>query len=197
MLFYLTTVHFCLGEYYDLGDPSCECQQCGANMWYMERKNKSRHSANPKFSMCCGEGKVQIPLLRQPPPVLQSLLFEQNESESKIFQQQIRLYNMMFAFTSPGAKMDNRFNNGRGPPNYRIQGQTCHRIGSMLPLPGEKARFAQLYIYDTEHEVQNRFDIFRFLLYTSLFQHCILFCCCNSQHSVLYMLDVLQKKGRS
>ncbi|XP_058742589.1 uncharacterized protein LOC131625469 [Vicia villosa] len=149
------------GEYYDLGDPSCECQQCGANMWYMERKNKSRHSANPKFSMCCGEGKVQIPLLRQPPPVLQSLLFEQNESESKIFQQQIRLYNMMFAFTSPGAKMDNRFNNGRGPPNYRIQGQTCHRIGSMLPLPGEKARFAQLYIYDTEHEVQNRFDIFR------------------------------------
>ncbi|XP_058774354.1 uncharacterized protein LOC131648630 [Vicia villosa] len=149
------------GEYYDLGDPSFECQQCGANMWYLERKNTCRHSANPEFSICCGGGKVQIPLLREPPPVLQSLLFDQNKSESKLFQQQIRLYNMMFAFTSPGAKMDNRFNNGRGSPNYRIQGQSCHRIGSMLPLPGEKARFAQLYIFDTEHEVQNRIDGFR------------------------------------
>ncbi|XP_058751125.1 uncharacterized protein LOC131624171 [Vicia villosa] len=148
------------GEYYDLGDPLFECQRCGANMWYLERKNKCRHSANPKFSMCCGEGKVQIPLLKAPPPVLQSLLFDQNKSESKVFQQQIRLYNMMFSFTSPGAKMDNRFNNGRSPPNYRIQGQSCHRIGSMLPLPGEKACFAQLYIFDTEHEVHNRIDGF-------------------------------------
>ncbi|XP_058756021.1 uncharacterized protein LOC131629238 [Vicia villosa] len=149
------------GEYYDLGDPLFECQQCGANMWYLERKNKCRHSANPKFSMCCGEGKVQIPLLKAPPPVLQSLLFDQNKSESKVFQQQIRLYNMMFSFTYPGATMDNRFNNGRSPPNYRIQGQSCHHIGSMLPLPGEKASFAQLYIFDTEHEVQNRIDGFR------------------------------------
>ncbi|XP_058732719.1 uncharacterized protein LOC131604285 [Vicia villosa] len=149
------------GEYYDLGDPSFECQQCGANMWYMERKNKFRHCANPKFSMCCGEGKVQIPLLREPSPVLQSLLFDQNKSESKLFQQQIRLYNMMFAFNSPGAKMDNKFNNGRGPPNYHIQGQSCHRIGSMLPLLGEKAHFSQLYIFDTEHEVQNIIDVFR------------------------------------
>ncbi|XP_058774276.1 uncharacterized protein LOC131648518 [Vicia villosa] len=66
------------------------------------------------------------------------------------------MYNMMFAFTSPGTKMDNRFNNGGGPPTFRIQGQACHRIGSMLPMPGQTPKFAQLYIYDTEHEIQHR-----------------------------------------
>ncbi|KAI5412729.1 hypothetical protein KIW84_057386 [Lathyrus oleraceus] len=65
---------------------------------------------------------------------------------------------MMFAFTSPGAKLDNKFNNGSGPPTIRIQGQTFHRIGSLLPSDGQTPKFAQLYIYDTENEVSNRID---------------------------------------
>ncbi|CAK8573636.1 unnamed protein product [Lathyrus sativus] len=65
---------------------------------------------------------------------------------------------MMFAFTSPGAKLDNRFNNGFGPPTIRIQGQACHRIGNLLPPEGHPPKFAQLYIYDTENEVTNRMD---------------------------------------
>ncbi|CAI8596841.1 unnamed protein product [Vicia faba] len=65
---------------------------------------------------------------------------------------------MMFTFTSPSAKMDNKFKNGRGPPNYRIHGQSCHCIGSMLPLPGQNPHFAQFYIFDTEHEIQNKVD---------------------------------------
>ncbi|CAK8560461.1 unnamed protein product [Lathyrus sativus] len=63
---------------------------------------------------------------------------------------------MMFEFTSPGAKLANRFNNGGGPPTLRIQGQSCHRIGSLLPLKGQPPKFAQLYIYETENEVHNR-----------------------------------------
>ena len=47
----------------------------------------------------------------------------------------------MFAFTSPGAKIDNSYNNGHGPPNLRIQGQTCHKIESLLPSVGEVPRF--------------------------------------------------------
>ncbi|KAI5420168.1 hypothetical protein KIW84_044089 [Lathyrus oleraceus] len=147
--------------YYDIGDPVIECQYCGANMWYSERKNKCRHASNPKFSMCCGSGKVQLPLLKPAPKVLQHLLFDNESCESKNFQQQIRMYNVMFAFTSPGAKVDNRFNNGRCPPNFRIQGQSCHRIGSMLPMPGQNPRFAQLYVYDTENEIENRMHGFR------------------------------------
>ncbi|KAI5385991.1 hypothetical protein KIW84_072535 [Lathyrus oleraceus] len=52
----------------------------------------------------------------------------------------------------------NRFQDGRGPPNLRIHGQVCDRIGSMLPLPGESPKFAQLYIFDTDNEVQNRIE---------------------------------------
>ncbi|KAI5434866.1 hypothetical protein KIW84_021620 [Lathyrus oleraceus] len=157
----METFEITSGGYYDIGDPVIECQYCGANMWYSERKNKCRHASNPKFSMCCGSGKVQLPLLKPAPKVLQHLLFDNESCESKNFQQQIRMYNVMFAFTSPGAKVDNRFNNGRCPPNFRIQGQSCHRIGSMLPMPGQNPRFAQLYLYDTENEIENRMHGFR------------------------------------
>ncbi|KAI5437866.1 hypothetical protein KIW84_023834 [Lathyrus oleraceus] len=55
----METFEITSGGYYDIGDPVIECQYCGANMWYSERKNKCRHASNPKFSMCCGSGKVQ------------------------------------------------------------------------------------------------------------------------------------------
>lgn len=70
---------------------------------------------------------------------------------------------MMFAFTSPGAKLDNKFNSSRGPPTIRIQGQSCHRIGSLLPMPEQSPKFAHLYIYDTENEIQNRLQGIRYV----------------------------------
>ncbi|KAI5418999.1 hypothetical protein KIW84_043278 [Lathyrus oleraceus] len=70
----METFEITSGGYYDIGDPVIECQYCGANMWYSERKNKCRHASNPKFSMCCGSGKVQLPLLKPAPKVLQHLL---------------------------------------------------------------------------------------------------------------------------
>jgi len=92
---------------------------------------------------------------------LQKLLFESNSNEYKNYQQNIKTYSMMFAFTSPGAKVDNSYNNGHGPPNLRIQGQACHRIGSLLPLAGQLPKFAQLYIYDTKNEIHNRIQSLR------------------------------------
>ncbi|KAI5402984.1 hypothetical protein KIW84_050546 [Lathyrus oleraceus] len=101
----METFEITSGGYYDIGDPVIECQYCGANMWYSERKNKCRHASNPKFSMCCGSGKVQLPLLKPAPKVLQHLLFD-NES--------------------------------------------C-----------QNPRFAQLYVYDTENEIENIMHGFR------------------------------------
>ncbi len=122
---------------------------------------KSKDSQNPKFSLCCRKGKVQLPTLPEPPNFLRHLLFDYESAESKNFLSQIRTYNMMFAFTSPGAKYDSSFNNRKGPPTVRIQGQFCHRIGSMLPTDGERPKFGQLYIYDTENEIQNRIQAVR------------------------------------
>ncbi|KAL6546149.1 hypothetical protein OROGR_010023 [Orobanche gracilis] len=45
------------GEYWDMGDPEFECQYCGAQMWYGERLKKARRQKNPKFGLCCGQGK--------------------------------------------------------------------------------------------------------------------------------------------
>ena len=68
---------------------------------------------------------------------------------------------MMFAFTSADIKFDKSINHSRGPPTIRIQGQPCHRISSMLPMPRKEPKFAQLYIFDTENEVQNRINAIR------------------------------------
>ncbi|XP_024636452.2 uncharacterized protein [Medicago truncatula] len=142
--------------YSDIGDPSFECRKCGACMWYQERRRKSRESSNPEFGMCCGNGKIQIPFLPTPPPLLNDLMFNNYSTESKQFNQNIRLYNSMFAFSSPGFKVDKGVIPGRGPPTIRIQGQSCHRMGSMIPAAGKTPKFAQLYIFDTDNELQNR-----------------------------------------
>jgi hypothetical protein len=125
-------------------------------MWYQERRQKARESANPNFQMCCSNGKVQLPLLNNPPQTLSHLLFDCQAKESKDFQQNIRMYNSMFSFTSPGMKFDNKKFGGRGPPVLRLHGQPCHRMGSLLPKIGEAPKFAQLYIYDTANEVSHR-----------------------------------------
>ncbi|XP_028085778.1 uncharacterized protein LOC114286752 [Camellia sinensis] len=75
------------------------------------------------------------------------------------FLEKIRMYNSMLSFTSMGGKVDHSVSDGRGPYAFRISGENYHRIGSLLPTPGEKPKFSQLYIYDTEHELQNRLDV--------------------------------------
>ncbi|XP_050895480.1 uncharacterized protein LOC127102108 [Lathyrus oleraceus] len=79
------------GCYYDIEDPIVQCQECGASIWYRERKYNIRNAAHPKFSMCCGNGKIQLTLLKIPPKVLQDLLFGSEASESRTFQQHIRM----------------------------------------------------------------------------------------------------------
>ncbi|GJV16527.1 hypothetical protein Tco_1361850 [Tanacetum coccineum] len=62
----------------------------------------------------------------------------------------------MFAMTLFGAKVDDSINRGRGPYVFKVSGQVYHWIGSLCPSAGKPPRFLQLYIYDTEHEVENR-----------------------------------------
>jgi len=148
-------------EYSNIGDPLLMCQYCEALMWCQERMHKNRHTPNPKFPLCCGDEKVQLPFLKTPPPALQHLLFDNKSNDSKNFQHHIQTYNMMFALTSPRVKLHRSINNDRGPPNVRIQGKACHRIGSWLSMKVQISWFAQLYIYDTKNEIQNRIQASR------------------------------------
>ena len=108
---------------------------------------------NPKFKLCCQAGEVLLPLLPHAPDFLDAQL--RNAS----FMEKIRMYNSMLSFTSMGGKVDHSVLDGRGPYAFQIGGENYHRIGSLLPTPGQKPKFAQLYIYDTEHELQNRLDV--------------------------------------
>ncbi|KAL1218144.1 hypothetical protein V5N11_033132 [Cardamine amara subsp. amara] len=57
-----------------------------------------------------------------------------------------------------GGKIDKDINSGSGPYTFRIQGQNYHKMGSLLPAEGDRPCFAQLYIYDTANEIQNRLN---------------------------------------
>ena len=65
----------------------------------------------------------------------------------------------MFSMTSMGAKVIESINDGRAPYVFKISGQVCHRIGSLMRPENRRPEYAQLYIYDTEHEVRNRINI--------------------------------------
>jgi len=103
---------------------------------------------------------VRLPLLKDPPPFLADLLNPNGDTFSKYFIKSIRSYNSMFAFTSLGAKIDMDINKGPSPYVFKINGQVHHQIGSLLPDEGKSPVYAQLYIYDTDNEVENRISIF-------------------------------------
>jgi glutathione synthase/RimK-type ligase-like ATP-grasp enzyme len=70
----------------------------------------------------------------------------------------IRSYNSMFAFTSTGGIIDKEINKGRGTYVFRMHGQNYHHIETLLPEEGNQPCWAQLYIYDIEHEIENKIN---------------------------------------
>ena len=131
-------------------------------LWYEERNRKDRNTTNPEFTLCCMNGKVQLPLLKSPPVIL-SNLHSNADNKSKHFLHNIRAYNMMYSFTSFGGKVITLINRGFTPPIFRIGGQNHHYLGNLIPPNNQRPKFAQLYIYDTEDEINNRLNCFRYV----------------------------------
>src|SRR4051812_3181887 len=102
--------------------------------------------------------------------MLNTLMFDHNLKDAKNFQNNIRTYNTMFSFTSPGVKFDSLTERGGGPPTLRLHGQTCHRIIILLPEKGQPPKYAQLYIFDIDNEIDNKIKCFRFYFFSS-FNH--------------------------
>ncbi|KAF8109299.1 LOW QUALITY PROTEIN: hypothetical protein N665_0098s0027 [Sinapis alba] len=103
-----------------------------------------------QFSLCCQKGRVRLPPVRQPPSPLLELL------DSPNFKPHIRVANSLLAFTSMGAQVDQSVTGTLGPFSYWVHGQIIHRIGSMLPDDGNAPEYLQLYIFDTDNELDNR-----------------------------------------
>ncbi|XP_074378006.1 uncharacterized protein LOC141719526 [Apium graveolens] len=60
-----------------------------------------------------------------------------------------------------GGKVDYSINSGRAPYVYHLNGQNHHVFGSLILNEGEDPKFCQLYVYETENEVQNRLKWFK------------------------------------
>ncbi|KAH9667847.1 helitron like n domain-containing protein [Citrus sinensis] len=106
------------------------------------------------------EGRVQIPFMKETPPLLQYLLGADSGQKGSKFRKTIKAYNSMFAFTSMGGRVDTSINRSKGAYVFRMSGHNYHHIGSFLCCQklGKKPQFAQLYIYDTENETDNRIN---------------------------------------
>lgn len=126
-----------------------------------DRKNRDCNNA---FSICCLQGKIKLPMMKDPPEQLEHLFFDRQSVQSKNFIKNIRQYNNMFSFTSFGGKIDHSKNRGGGPYCFSLSGQVYHSIGSLIPPVGAKPVYSQLYVYDTENEVQNRIQAVRYYL---------------------------------
>ena len=63
---------------WNLGPPTYTCQYCSAILWHEERTNKSKKPKHSKFSICYLEGRVQLPLLSEPPAYLKFLLGQES-----------------------------------------------------------------------------------------------------------------------
>ncbi|CAN7029443.1 unnamed protein product, partial [Brassica rapa subsp. trilocularis] len=142
--------------YVDEGNPTFICQYCDAKLWYSERLDrKTKTKKKPIFSLCCGQGQVKLPKLRESPLVIKQLLYGKDE-RSRYYQKNLRALNMLFSFTSLGGKVDRSIPNGVGPKTFTMQGENYHLMGSMKPDVGDSAKFSQLYIVDIETEVDDR-----------------------------------------
>ena len=117
--------------------------------------------------MCCNSGKIAWPVMSDPPEPLRSLLHGTNQSngtlslslesdsiEAKEFRENIRNYNNALAFSSLGVKSDSSIYSANGIYTFRIHGEICHRISTLLPLDGDPTKFTQLYIYDSSPQSQ-------------------------------------------
>ena len=139
------------------------CPHCNALHWIEERIQKSI-KRNPQFSMCCSEDTVTLPIANDTPESLRILLTETRVNANgkivwteriKHFQENIRSYNNAMSFTSLGAKLDRAIidiMNAAGVYIFRILSDLHHSMGSLLPPPGERPRFAQVYMFDFAQE---------------------------------------------
>ena len=143
---------------FDCGSMSCICDRCGALMWIRERASGSS-KIHPVFQLCCCKGESILSPLQPTPPEIADLLKGSNNT-SREFRSNIRMYNSSLSFTSFGVNLDLNLANSRtGSYTFRIQGSPYHLIGSAIPSDNSSPKFAQIYIFDTEHELENRHAI--------------------------------------
>src|SRR5450759_4355957 len=98
---------------------------------------------------------VKLPHLKPLPPLLTSLTSGVG-CECNHFLDNSWGYNCALQLASSGIHTNEVHGHVK---HLRIQGGIYHLIGALNPDEGRPPQFAQLYIYDNEHELQNRGNV--------------------------------------
>ncbi|XP_073142210.1 uncharacterized protein [Henckelia pumila] len=126
-----------------LPNPST-CSYCQAFLFHGE-----------STQLCCRNGRIKLDPISSPIE-LQELFSTENE-ESRHFRQYIRAYNHVFSFTSIGVNLDESLATAAsGIYTFHAQGTIYHSIGSLLPYENSRPRYMQMWIVDTDNEIDNR-----------------------------------------
>ncbi|KAI2490305.1 helicase [Fragilaria crotonensis] len=151
------------------GDPVAATQMAAITTQHQEHMRQTRQSCQrtngAAYSSAPAPARLKgatfhlaVPRARylsslDPTPNVLMDLFHAHE----LFMPHIRAYNSALSFASIGANVDDALiDRSCGIYTFRIHGSMYHRLGSLLPEPGQHPAFAQLYFYDTNHEVDNR-----------------------------------------
>ena len=103
-----------------------------------------------KDAICCQKGKVMLPAMPEPSPILKSLL-EGQDQRSKIFRKHIIPLNNALALASIKIKHKNA-PHGNYNPQVMIQGKAYYYIGPLEVEQGQDPNFASLYVHDPSLE---------------------------------------------
>lgn len=138
---------FWIGEHphplpYNVGSMTHECPFCSALMSAGEVvKNpgptyrRVSSVTGPVYSDCCCKGTVDLPLLTNPPPPLDTLL-SGTTPDSRRFINNSRAYNNSLAMASCYAHVDRSIR--AGIQQFKIGGAMHHLMGPLMPENGEQ-----------------------------------------------------------
>ncbi|CAG8590800.1 9648_t:CDS:2 [Cetraspora pellucida] len=138
---------------HNYGSINIKCPECKALHWVEEKVAETKQS--PIFSICYIKRKVQLFVISTPSILLHKLLTEES-AQAHDFRKKIHIYNLVLAFTSMGAKIDECVAGIQGVYNFRIQEELYHRIGSLMPKNQDTLSFCQIYLHDTNEQLQQR-----------------------------------------
>ena len=131
-----------IGNVGELGAEICQC--CSAKKFPKEPPG-----------ICCKGGKVSIPTIAPPPEPLKSLLTNKRFPNANHFRALIRSYNNCLQMTSFQANVTNAHEGCWS--TFKVQGQICHKIGTLLGTPSRDPVFLQTYfVADDERQAELR-----------------------------------------
>jgi len=131
------------------------CPHCYVLHFDYKKLTSSRVN-HSKFGMCCLQEQIQLPPLQPLTGILHNYLTE-NDYSSREFCNNIWQYNVAFAMTLVGVKIDNSITRQSGPYCFKIQGELHYFTGTLLlPYGDQTPMYVQIYILDTAEQLNVR-----------------------------------------